>query len=79
MTQPLHRGEVGTLDLLCRGLAHLRCGRPVKFSRQEVDGTFLDIDLGDTIAGVEAAEIEIEVAVEYTVGLAGVHMLGEVS
>ena len=75
MPQSFHGAEIRALDLLRRGLRHLRRRGPVELACEEVDGTFLDVDGGDTVAGVESAEVEIKIAVEDAVGLTGIHML----
>ena len=75
MAQPLHRLKVCALDFLGRLLRHLGCGAPVELTRQEIDWAFLDVDLSNAVARVEAAEIEVQVAVEDAVRLAGVHVL----
>jgi len=74
MTQTFHALEICAGDLFGGGLAHCRGGAPVVFAGKEVDRAFLDVDAGDAVSGVEAAEIEVQVAVEDAVGLAGVHV-----
>ena len=77
MTQPSHALEISTLDLLAGRLRHLRCGRPVVFAGQEIDGAFLGIDLTDAIAGVKAAEVEVKIAVEDAIRLTRIEMPDE--
>lgn len=74
MSQSLHTLHHCPLNLIRRGLTHLRGGTPVILTGQEIDGAFLGVDGGDAVAGVEAAEVEVEVAVENAVGLPGVHV-----
>lgn len=64
VAQPFHGREVGALDLVRGGLGHLGRGRPVVDARQEVDRALGDVDLVHAVPGVEAAEVEVEVAVE---------------
>lgn len=75
VAKSFHGGEVGTLDLLGRGLTHLRRGTPVVLAGQEVDGTFGHVDLVDAIPCIKASEVEVEIAVENAICLARVHML----
>ncbi len=75
MSQALHGLEVGPLDLFRRGPAHLWCRTPVVLAGKKVNGTLLDINFGDAVAGVEAAEIEVEVSVEDSIRLPGIQVL----
>lgn len=75
VAKSFHGGEVGTLDLLGRGLTHLRRGTPVVLAGQEVDGTFCHVDLVNAIPCVKASKVEVEIAVENAICLARVHML----
>lgn len=75
--QPSHALEIGTLDLLRRRLRHLRCSGPVVLASQEVHWAFLTVDLTDTITGVKAAKVEVEISMEDTVRLAGIQMPDE--
>ena len=54
VAQPLHALEIRALDLLGRGLRHLRCSGPVEFAGEEIDRALLHVDGGDAVAGVEA-------------------------
>lgn len=69
VSQPSHALEIGPFDLFGCRLRHLRRGRPIILARQEVDGTYLAVDLIDAVAGVEAAEVEVEIAMEDTIRL----------
>ena len=74
MAQSRHALHHRSRDLIGGCFAHGWCGAPVILARQEVDGTFLDIDTGHTVSRVEAAEVEVQVAVEDAVGLTAVQM-----
>ena len=75
MAKPLHGLEICPLDLLGGCVAHLGRRAPVILARQEVYRALLDVDRGDPVPRVEASKVEVEVAVEDTVGLAGIHVL----
>lgn len=73
MSQILHGLEVRALDLVCRRFTHLGSGTPVVLAGQEVDWTLLDVDFCHSVTCVEAAEVEVEVAVENSVLKGGQH------
>lgn len=77
MSQILHSSHVRPLDLICRRLAHIRRRTPVILTRQEIDWTLLDVNLAHAVTSVEAAEVEVQIAVEDAIGLAGVHVPDE--
>jgi hypothetical protein len=77
VSQPLHALEVGPFDLLAGRLRHLRGRRPIVLAGQEIHGAFLAVDLADALAGVKAAKVEVEIAVEDTVRLARVQVPDE--
>ena len=77
MAQSRHALHHCSRDLIGGRFAHGRCGAPVILAGQEVDGTFLDIDTGHTVSRVEAAEVEVQVAMEDAVGLTAVQMPDE--
>ena len=77
MSQVLHSRHIRALNLIRRRFAHVGSGAPIILARQEVNRTLLAVDLADAVAGVEAAEVEVQVAVEDAVGLAGVHVPDE--
>jgi hypothetical protein len=72
MSQPWHTFEISAVDLFGGRMRHLRCGRPIILAGQEKYRTFLGINLVETVAGVEATKVEVEVAVEDTVCLTGI-------
>lgn len=74
MAQAGHALHHGAGDLVGGGLAHGGGGAPVVLAGEEVDGALLDVDGGDAVARVEAAEVEVEVAVEDAVRLAAVQV-----
>lgn len=61
MTQVFHCSKVGPLNLVRSRLGHLRCGRPVVLSSEEVDRALLDIDFGDSVSRIETTKVEVEV------------------
>lgn len=75
MSQTFHALEIRAGDLLRGRLAHFGRRAPVIFAGEEVDGALFHVDAGHAVSGVEAAEIEIQIAVEDAVGLARVHVL----
>ena len=74
VAQAGHALHHGALDLVGRLLAHVGRGAPVVLAREEVDGALLDVDAGHAVARVEAAEVEVQVAVEDAVRLARVQV-----
>lgn len=58
----------GAFDLVRRLLRHVGCVGPVVLARQHVDGARVGVDVGNARAAVPAAEVEVEIAVEYLVG-----------
>jgi hypothetical protein len=74
MPQSLHSLHLGPFNLIRCRLTHLRCRRPIVLTCEEVDWAFLGVYLGNAVAGIEAAEVEVEVAVEDAVGLGGVEV-----
>ena len=77
MAQVLHSFHIRTFNLIRRRLTHFRSSTPIKLPSKEVNWTFLRIDLVHTVSCIEAAEVEIEIAVEDSVRLAAVHMPDE--
>jgi hypothetical protein len=77
MSQSLHGRHPRPLNLIRRRLAHLRRRAPIILPGQKVNRAFRAVDGRDAVAGVEAAEVEVEVAVKDAVGLAGVHVPDE--
>jgi hypothetical protein len=69
MSQSLHSLVLRAGDLIGCSLAHLRRVGPVVFACEHVDGARVGVDGGDAGAAVEAAEVEVEVAVEDLVAL----------
>ena len=77
MAQARHALHHRSGDLISGGFAHGWSGAPVVLASQKVDGAFLDVDAGHTVPRVEAAEVEVQVAVEDAVGLTAVEMPDE--
>lgn len=69
MAQPFHGLEVGPLDFLGRGIAHLRCCTPVVLACKEVYWALFNIDGRDTVSCVKSTEVEIQITVEDAVRL----------
>lgn len=69
VAQVLHGLEVRAADLFGGVLAHLRGRAPVVLAREEVDRALVDVDAGDAVARIEAAEVKVQVTVEDAVRL----------
>ena len=59
MAQIVHSLEVGPLDLVGSGSAHIGRRGPIELTSQEIDWTLLDIDLAGPVTSVKAPEVKI--------------------
>lgn len=66
MAKTFHLFEIGPLYLVRCGFAHFWRSAPVILSSEEVNWTLAHIDFVHTIPSIEAAEIEVEIAMEYS-------------
>ncbi len=77
MSQILHGRHIRPLDLVRCRLTHTWRRAPVILTGQKVDRTLLNIDLVHTVTSIKAAEVEVQIAMEDAIGLAGVHVPDE--
>ena len=79
MTKTFHGSMLATRYLVCRSLAHVWCIRPVVLARQHVDRARLGVNLGHPVTAIPSAEVEVQISVENSIGLSGIHVPDQLS